>query len=179
MKAVIVTGTPGTGKTTISKKLAKKLNFYYVDVNKLVKKHKLAEGYDRKRKTKIIDVNKLNKLLINEINTIKKYNKKIQSSSKIKKIYGIIIDSHLSHYLPRRYADFCIVAKCGINILNKRLKKKKFNKGKIRENIQSEIFDICLNEAKENWHKVIVIDTTKGINIKSISSKIGGLIDIN
>lgn len=165
MKIVIVTGTPGTGKTTISKKISNKLDFYYLDVNKLVKKHKLAEGYDKKRKTKIIDVNKLNKLLINEIKSIKKFNKKIS---------GIIIDSHLSHYLPRRYVDLCIVTKCGINILNKRLKKKKFNKEKIRENLQAEIFDICCNEALEEKHKIIVANTTKSINISSIAKKICG-----
>ena len=39
---VIVTGTPSTGKTTIAKRLAKKINAMYVDVNKLVKKHVLS-----------------------------------------------------------------------------------------------------------------------------------------
>jgi len=67
MKTVIVTGTPATGKTTLSKKLAKKLDFYYLDVNESIKKHKLSEGYDKKRKTKIVDVDKLNKFLINTI----------------------------------------------------------------------------------------------------------------
>ena len=38
MKTVVVTGTPGTGKTTIAKKLANKLNFYYVDVNQIISK---------------------------------------------------------------------------------------------------------------------------------------------
>ena len=50
---------------------------------------------------------------------------------------------------------------------------KKFNKNKIQENIQAEIFDICLNEAKEKKHKVIVINTTKGFNIKDIICKLG------
>ena len=67
MKTIIVTGTPGTGKTAIAKKLAKRLKFYYLDVNKVINKYKLAEGYDRKRKTKIVGIKKLNKALIDFI----------------------------------------------------------------------------------------------------------------
>ena len=172
MKVIVVTGVPGTGKTTLSKLLAKKLDFHYLDVNKLISKYKLSEGYDKKRRTKIIDVNKLNKKLINEIKLIQKSNKN-NKSGKFKEIKGIIIDSHLSHYLPRKYADFCIVTKCGIKELNKRLKKKKFHQSKIKENIEAEIFDVCLNEAKERKHKIIVIDTTKHFNINDLTRKIG------
>ena len=163
MKTIIVTGTPGTGKTTVSKKLAKKLNFYYLDANKLISKNKLAEGYDNRRKTKVVDIRKLNKFIINEI---KKLNKN--------KIKGIIVDSHLSHYLPRKYVDICIVTKCDIKELNKRLKMKRFNKNKIQENLQAEIFDICHNEALGRKHKVFVVDTTKGFNISSVAKHLGG-----
>ncbi|MCH7881066.1 MAG: AAA family ATPase [Proteobacteria bacterium] len=166
---MIVSGTPGTGKTTLSKKLASKLKFYYIDVNRIIKKRGISEGYDKKRKTKIIDVKILNKALIKEI---KKYDK--IKSIKNKK-HGLIIDSHLSHYLPKKYVDMCIITKCDLKILEKRLKKKKFSKNKIRENLDAEIFDICLHEAKENKHKIIIIDTTKDINIKKIIKKIDRL----
>ncbi len=192
MKVIITTGTPGTGKTALSKKLAKKINFYYFDVNAFVVKNKLYDGYDHKRKTKIVEVNKLNKALADEIlsikkeASIKKFNKnKLIKNKKSKEIIenikiknGIIIDSHLSHYLPKKYADLCIVTRCDLKELRKRLKKKKYDEKKVRENLDAEIFDICLNEAKENGHKVIVIDTTKGININAVSKKVGGLIGI-
>ena len=194
MKTILVTGTPGTGKTALSKKLAKKLNLHYLDVNLIIEKYRLSEGYDSKRKTKIIDAKRLNRALIREI---KSYNEKIsniktsiknnknkpiknkKNKIKIQNIKnGIIIDSHLSHYLPKKYADLCIVTKCDLKILKKRLKRKKYSESKIRENLDAEIFDICLNEAKENGHEAFIVDTTKGINIASICRKIGGLIGI-
>ena len=180
MKVIIVTGTPGTGKTALSVNLAKKLRFYYVDVNKVIRKYGLSESYDRKRKTKIVDVKKLNRALIKEVSSIKKYpitkshikkSKKVQKNNNKKIKKGLVIDSHLSHYLPKRYADLCIVTKCNLKTLKNRLKKKKYSEDKIRENLDAEIFDICLNEAKENKHKVMVIDTTKGMAIKSKKMK--------
>ena len=72
-----------------------------------------------------------------------------------------MIDSHLSHYLPPKYVSLCIVTKCELKNLEKRLKKRGYVQTKIRENLDCEIFDICLNEAKENKHKIKIVDTTK------------------
>ena len=169
MKVIIVTGSVGSGKTTLAKKLAKKYNLNYIDVNKIIKKYGISEGYDRKRKSKIIDLNKLNKVLVKEINNYK--------SIKNKK-NGVIIDSHLSHHLSKKYVDLCIVTKCYLKELEKRLKKRRYSKSKIRENLDVEIFDICLNESKENKHKTLVVDTTKGINIQVVSSKVNEIINL-
>ena len=153
MKTIIVTGTPGTGKTYLAKKLAKKFNFQYIDVNELINKNKLAEGYDKKRKCKIIDIKRLNRFLINLIKKSKK---------------NLIIDSHLSHYLPNKYIDLCIVTKSDLKTLKKRLNKKGYDKEKIKENLECEIFDICFNEAFERKHKILIIDTSKRINLNKI-----------
>ena len=63
-KTVIITGTPGTGKTMIAKKLSKIVKFNVINVNDSIKKNKLSEGYDKKRKCIIVDVKKLNKAII-------------------------------------------------------------------------------------------------------------------
>lgn len=162
MKVIAVSGTPGTGKTVVSKKLAKKSNYHYLDVNRLILNHKLSEGYDKKRRTRIVSIKKLNKALLKEI----------AASKNGRKIRGVIVDSHLSHYLPERYVDLCIITKCDIKELGRRLKKKKFHKSKIKENLQAEIFDVCYNEALERKHNVIAVDTTKGFNARSIANKV-------
>ena len=145
MKTIIVSGTPGTGKTELAKELAKKLKYKYIDINKLIKENNLSDGYDRKKECEIVDTEKLSKFLVGFIKKSKK---------------NLVIDSHLAHYLPKKYIDLCIITKCGLKELKKRLEKRKYSKEKIRENLDSEIFDICLNEAIEKGHTILIIDTT-------------------
>lgn len=144
VKIIIVTGSVCTGKTTMAKRLAKKSKAKYIDVNKIIKDYKLSEGYDRKRKCKIVDVKKLNKVLI----------KLIKGSKE-----DLVIDSHLSHFLPKKYVDLCIVCKTSIKKLRQRLKKRGYSKSKIKENVDVELFDACYNEAKELGHKLKIVST--------------------
>lgn len=146
MKVIIVTGTPGTGKTTYSKKLSKEKKYAYFDVTELIKKNKLYDSYDRSKKAYDVDVKKLNKFLI-----------KLIKEEKENKTKGIIIDSHLSHYLPPEHVDSCIVMKCELKKLKRRLEKRGYSKSKVRENLDCEIFDVCLQEAKEEGHKIKII----------------------
>ncbi len=156
MVIIIVTGTPATGKTKIAKLISKKYKLKYVDVGKLVKDNKVYDKYDKKLRTYIVDVKKLNKSLMNLI----------------KKEKNLVLDSHLTHYLDKKYVDLCIVTKCDIKVLKKRLEKRKYPKEKIRENLDSEILDVCLVESLEKGYKVKVIDTTKGLNKKDLELNI-------
>jgi len=148
---VCVTGTPGTGKTKFAKELARKLKIKYLDVKKVIKKYKLEEEFDEQRKCCIVDENKLSNVL----------------KHLIKKEKNLIIDSHLSHYLPKKYVDICVVTNCDIKILKKRLEKRGYSKEKIRENLDAEIFDVCYVEAKDIGHNVVRVDTSKK-NIKKL-----------
>ena len=156
MVVVIITGTPATGKSTLARLLDGKFGYSLIDTNKLVKK--LSEGFDKKRHCVIVDSKRLNKELIS---TIKRH-----------KGQNLVIDSHLSHYLSPKYVDLCIVTKCSLKQLKKRLEERYKDKDKVRENLDAEIFDICHNEAKDLGHKVVVVDTTKGINIAKVKKLI-------
>ena len=45
MKTIIVTGTPGTGKTTLAKKLSEIMKFAYIDANKVIATSRSDAGY--------------------------------------------------------------------------------------------------------------------------------------
>lgn len=143
-KAIIVTGSVGTGKTRFSKKIARDEGRAYLNIGEFVKLKKLSEGYDRKRKCDIVDLKRLKYYLVREIVGSEK---------------GLVIDGHLSHCVPTKYVKRCYVMTCDIKVLSKRLAKRGYSKAKIKENLQSEIFQISLLEAKKK-HKVKVIDTS-------------------
>jgi len=159
MRVICISGTPCTGKTRLAKKLCKEFSYKHIDVKKLIKQHKLEEGYDKEKQCGIIDVKKLNRVLVDEIERFKKENVKV-----------LLIDSHLSHYLPKNYVDLCIITKCDLKILKKRLEKRGYNKAKVRENLDCEIFDVCLNEAKEQGHNILIVDTSKKVDMNSLKN---------
>lgn len=150
MKIIAISGTPGTGKTALAKELSLLLRYRYIDTRKLAKR--LSEGYDKIKRTYIVDHKKLNKALI----------ALIKAPSKAKRpVKGLIIDSHMSHFLPHKLVDLCIVTMCSLKTLQKRLTSRGYSDQKVRENLDAEIFEICLLEAKQQRHKVLVIDTAK------------------
>jgi adenylate kinase len=153
MKVIIITGTPCTGKTTLAKRISKERGLLYIDANEVIRKNNLRESYDRKNRCYVVDEKKLGKALA----TIIKRSKR-----------DIIIDSHMSHYAPSDLVDLCIVTKCSLKALKRRLESRGYPKAKVRDNLDSEIFDICLNEATELGHKVKVVDTSKRYSIRGL-----------
>lgn len=157
---ITITGTPGTGKTYIAKKLASN-NLKYINLSSIIKKEKLYDSYDRKAKTYDVDEKKLKKLnkRFEEYKEKEIKIKKIMTFSEIKQKIngkrGIIIDSHLSHCLD---SDLCIVVKADIKTISKRLKKREYSEKKIKDNIESEIFDICLEDAKRLARNIVIIN---------------------
>ncbi|HLD12663.1 MAG TPA: adenylate kinase family protein [Candidatus Nanoarchaeia archaeon] len=153
-QAIIVTGTPGTGKTALAKTIAQQLGATYIDIKKLIKPYHLAEGYDKNMQSYTITKEKLVNVLINVINASKKI---------------LVIDGHLSHYLPKKYVQTCIVTTCTLPLLQRRLKKRNYTPSKIKENLEAELCNACLGEARDQNHNIIIVDTThnpKNINWK-------------
>ncbi len=150
---IALTGTPGVGKTSVARILKRK-GFVVVPLNRLIAKKKLYSGYDKERKCYIADMRKI-KRFVKEIEE--------QNPEKI-----IVIDSHLSHLVP---VDFSIVLRCKLDELEKRMKKKRWNRKKIQENLEAEMLDIISLEAKNK----VEIDTTK-LTPEQVANKIVRLL---
>ena len=126
-KTIVISGTPGTGKSSLAKLIAGKTNFKVLNFKNILKENKLNENYDSKRKCYVIDIKKLNNVLIKLIKNSKN---------------NLIIDSHLGHFLPKKYVNLCIITKCDLKLLKKRLMKRKYNSLKIKE-IFCIIYKLC------------------------------------
>ncbi|MEM3506252.1 MAG: adenylate kinase family protein [Candidatus Bathyarchaeia archaeon] len=147
-KVIAVSGTPGVGKTSFSKLLAKKLNGKHIDLSKFASKKKFIIGIDSKRRTKIVNMKKLNS----------KLQKIIKESN-----CSLILNGHYSpSVLPSKLIDFVIVLRCNPLKLKKRLKARGYSKKKIHENVCAEALDVCTYEAIESCgiNKVYELDTT-------------------
>lgn len=52
--------------------------------------------------------------------------------------------------------------------LKRRLKKRGYHKEKIEENLECEIMDVCLEEAREKGHEPLELDGTKAWTMKRV-----------
>ncbi len=147
-KAIIVTGTPGIGKTSVSKQLAAKLRGSHIDLGEIVKREKLGRGYDRKKRTLIVDERKL----AARLKQILKQRKRI-----------VVIDGHYaSAVVAKSRVEKAFVLRRDPRQLKEMMKRRGFVDEKLQENLAAEVLDVVLFEAITNLgpDKVCEIDTT-------------------
>ncbi|CAG8672582.1 10459_t:CDS:2 [Rhizophagus irregularis] len=134
---ILITGTPGTGKSTLSELVLESTGLNYINVNEIVKEKGLHEGFDQEFQSYILDDDKV----VDELEDIVSKG-------------GNIVDYHSCDLFPERWFDLVLVLRTDITILYDRLEKR----FKITENIDCEIFQVILEEAKESYANEIVIE---------------------
>lgn len=146
---VLVTGTPGVGKTTFSALMADKFNLTHIAVSRLIEDKHLYTERDEERDCTIYDGDMLDEA-IDQILTEHPEG-------------GVIFDFHCSDIVNPEDVDLIIVLRTTSDILFKRLQERGYAITKVQENTEAEIFRVVLDEVLEYY------DNSKVITIQSDS----------
>jgi len=140
--SIVITGNPGVGKHTITKKIADILELSIVDINKIAKDSGL---FEKNEDANDVDIEKLEKIL----------EQKISEKN--------IIVGHLAPYvLHKNKIKIMIVLRRNPYDLISVYKKRKYSGEKIKENTGSEVLGIIAHDAISKFQeKVFQINTSK------------------
>ncbi|EMR61479.1 putative pos9-activating factor fap7 protein [Eutypa lata UCREL1] len=140
---IIITGTPGVGKTTHCEALAERTGLRHLSVNQIVKEKECHEGWDEKFMSWIVDEDKL-----------------LDAIEPDALAGGCIIDWHACDLFPARWIDLVVVLRVDSTTLYDRLAARKYPEEKLQENLDSEIMEVLLQEARDSYVPEIVVELT-------------------
>eukprot|EP00442_Polarella_glacialis_P050727 CAMPEP_0115072210 /NCGR_PEP_ID=MMETSP0227-20121206/14100_1 /TAXON_ID=89957 /ORGANISM="Polarella glacialis, Strain CCMP 1383" /LENGTH=165 /DNA_ID=CAMNT_0002458925 /DNA_START=86 /DNA_END=584 /DNA_ORIENTATION=- len=121
---LLITGTPGVGKTTFCEALAATTGFSHLEVSKVVKERKLYKEWDDEMDCSIFD-------------------------EEYPGAGGCLLDFHSSEFVEDHWFDLVVVLRADTSTLYSRLEKRHYSEAKVKQNVEAEIFQTCLEEARE------------------------------
>ncbi|XP_037716792.1 adenylate kinase isoenzyme 6 homolog [Drosophila subpulchrella] len=136
---ILITGTPGAGKSYLCERLASQLKFEWLDCSKIAKEKDFVEEYDEEYDCPILDEEKL-----------------MDHLEPIMTKGGNIVEYHGCDFFPERWFQAVFVVTCPNTTLYDRLKDRNYNEKKLTSNIQCEIFGTILEEARDSYKPDIV-----------------------
>ncbi|BAF21365.1 adenylate kinase isoenzyme 6 homolog [Oryza sativa Japonica Group] len=156
---VLVTGTPGTGKTTTCSLLADAVDLRHINIGDLVREKSLHDGWDEELECHIINED----LVCDELEDVMEEG-------------GILVDYHGCDFFPERWFDLVVVLQTDNSILHDRLTSRGYMGAKLTNNIECEIFQMLLEEARESYKEEIVMPL-RSDNVEDISRNVGTLTE--
>ena len=157
---ILVIGTPGTGKTTLCKKLSKILDGYKrIELSKAINKYKLYDEWDEEMNASIFNEKLVRQFVRAEVNKLNSKN------------IGIILDFHSTSFINKKWFDIVVCLNSDTHILYDRLKLRGYSEVKIRENIECEIFKVVKYDAEEIFGENKMLDLPSN-NVKDRKSNI-------
>src|SRR3990167_2686802 len=165
---ILITGVPGSGKTTMTALLTAELNsklneklgtgdkqyFKIVTVGDLINTHKLWTGYDEERNCSIFDIDKLVDLLETFIPQ-----------------GGYVVDFHSSDFFPERYFDLVVILRCENSVLYKRLEARGYKAEEAYESYKKEII-LELNNSQESSMMENILKVFDAIRTRGLLHKL-------
>jgi len=150
--SIVITGNPGVGKHTITKKISEKLNFPIVDINTVAKDLGL---FEKNGNTNDVDTKKLAKILGE------------------RKLNDTVVVGHLAPYvLEKNQVKIIIILRRNPYDLELVYKERNYLEIKIKENTGSEVLGIIMHDTIEKFEeKAFQIDVSKK-NIQQVVEKV-------
>ena len=147
---IILTGTPGTGKTSLSELVCKELGCKLFKTNKFIVDNEFFDEWDEDRDTPIINYEKIKEFFLNFINQLPENAK-------------VIVEGHYFDFIHRKLVNKIIILRSYPSILKDRLENRGYTPSKIDENVQAEILGNIMGLILENYDNVPLfqVDTSK------------------
>jgi len=146
---IIVTGSPGTGKTSIAGALGKKLRHKVVNEKQFALERKIGK-WDENEEELVIPLDGFGKEL----------------GALLEKEKNIILEGHLLCEL-RLKADIVILLREEPRILEGRLRKRGYSEEKVQDNVFCEAGNYCGKHVCSNYAAEKIIEVQGGKNIKA------------
>ena len=151
---ILVTGTPGTGKTSTAGLAATALGLRHVDCSKLVLEKQFWTERDEEFDTHVLD----DDALLDELEEILAPG-------------GCVVDFHSCDLFPERWFDLVLVLRTDNTVLYDRLSKRNYSQRKITENIECEIMQVLLEEARE-CYDLNIVHEVRSDNIDDLENNV-------
>ena len=158
---ILITGTPGTGKTSLTKEVHESLisegvTSKIIDINELIHSNVVKSRYDSRLDTKVYDDRDLCKILKQRLI-------KDRESSEV-----LLLDTHTPSSIPKDAPDLVVVLKCRTDVIYDRLAARGYIQAKIDENVSCEIMQVVHEEAHDRFTKaeIVVVSSNDSDDLK-------------
>ena len=173
---IVVTGTPGTGKTTLAALISESYTtssgaspLRHVDVGALVKAQGFHVSYDHEWESYEVDEDRLLDYVEPLTGEFAPGPADTDPDACAAAAHvaddddargGLILDWHTCDAWPERWADLVIVLRCDHQLLWSRLEKRGYKEKKIAENNEAEIMGVVAEEARESYAPEAIVTLT-------------------
>jgi adenylate kinase len=162
-QVLVITGTPGVGKSSVSSLLALKLNTVNVDLSALVELEGLSLGRDMKRDTRIVNTEEVS----NHIEELTSRHRGF-----------VILEGHFAMDVVAKEDVFlAFVLRRSPDQLRATLRGRGFDESKVAENVAAEILDVCLFDTVKAFgqDKTCELETS-GLSVEETVTEITKII---